>query len=106
MNSHNRISRPEIPGSTSYLKVLFHIFEAFRVYFRFHIRTTHDTSGSLPCTVQSARGQEKAGSREKGGFLGRAFQQAKRLGEAIDPDAVAQAEQAWKVRETYRLESP
>ncbi|CAM9466554.1 unnamed protein product [Ectocarpus sp. 8 AP-2014] len=31
-----------------------------------------------------------------GGLLGRAFQQAKRIGEIVDPDAVANAEQAWK----------
>lgn len=31
-------------------------------------------------------------------MLGWAFQQARRIGESIDPDAVANAEQAWKVR--------
>ena len=36
------------------------------------------------------------------GLFGRAFQQAKRLGEAIDPEAVAQVEQAWKVRCVHR----
>lgn len=38
------------------------------------------------------------------GFLGRAFQEAKRLGMAIDPEAVAQAEQAWKVRKAWAVD--
>ncbi|CAM9382964.1 unnamed protein product [Scytosiphon promiscuus] len=41
----------------------------------------------------ASKAEAKGGG--KGGLLGRAFQQAKRLGEAIDPDAVAQVEQAW-----------
>lgn len=47
--------------------------------------------------------QEHGAERGSGGtrFFGRAFQKAKRLGEAIDPGAVAQVQQAWKVRGTY-----
>eukprot|EP00752_Nemacystus_decipiens_P010610 g9448.t1 len=47
---------------------------------------------------QERREQERETEEVRGaaGFFGRAFQQAKRLGEAIDPEAVAQVEQAWK----------
>eukprot|EP00903_Cladosiphon_okamuranus_P009409 g8973.t1 len=43
-------------------------------------------------------GHEHGAEKERGaaGFFGRAFEQARRIGEAIDPEAVAQVEQAWK----------
>lgn len=45
---------------------------------------------------------DKDGKRAGGvGFLDRALREAKRLGEAIDPDAAAQVRQAWKVREAF-----
>ncbi|CAM9247202.1 unnamed protein product [Ectocarpus fasciculatus] len=40
--------------------------------------------------------QELTAGGRRGGLLGRAFQQARRIGESIAPDAVANAEQAWK----------
>ncbi|CAB1105152.1 unnamed protein product [Ectocarpus sp. CCAP 1310/34] len=40
--------------------------------------------------------QEHTAGGRRGGLLGRAFQQAKRIGEIVNPDAVANAEQAWK----------
>ncbi|CAM9099085.1 unnamed protein product [Ectocarpus sp. 4 AP-2014] len=40
--------------------------------------------------------QEHTAGGGGGGLWGRAFQQAKRIGEIVDPDAVANAEQAWK----------
>ncbi|CAM9263120.1 unnamed protein product [Ectocarpus sp. 12 AP-2014] len=40
--------------------------------------------------------QEHTAGGRGGGLWGRAFQQAKRTGEIVDPDAVANAEQAWE----------
>ncbi len=48
----------------------------------------------------SSQDQEERAERigGAGGFFDHAFRQARRLGEAINRDAVAQVEQAWKVR--------
>lgn len=58
----------------------------------------------LRLSLQDSSQEQKHGTemeRESEGLFGRAFQQAKRLGEAIDPDTVSQVEQAWKVRDIY-----
>lgn len=52
----------------------------------------------LLCHFQGPKTPSADKEEGRYGFLGRAFQEAKRVGMAIDPEAVTQAEQAWKVR--------
>lgn len=58
--------------------------------------------------VQGPQEQQHEAEKKVGGagFLWRSLQEAKRLGEAIDPGAMAQVGQAWKVMDIYQIEKP
>lgn len=90
----------EIQGTCRALSSLFSLVVAV---FVFRSLTLLLSGVMVSCILpfQGPEEQEQDHEAEKkmggAGFLWRSFQQAKRLGEAIDPDAMAQVGQAWKV---------